>query len=212
MDVEYSVMNVPTDENQMSTETIPNPNLENQPENLQFKSEIEEERAILQDNIRRFLTANNVYNMMPSNSEVIAVDELASLYDLVYIFSSNDAHSILIWSTDKKIIHGVFVTSDLSNFLIGFNDELVQNFIDQAPLSVKVSNLANSDFVSMESENLPNSTGGGTINEDSLLSEETTSKSKKKEMQVRYKNLLKQITIKDLIVHYKNYKNLVSQN
>ena len=118
----------------------------------------------------------------------------------------------ILKNLDKKIIHGVFVTSDLSNFLIGFNDELVQNFIDQAPLSVKVSNLANSDFVSMESENLPNSTGGGTINEDSLLSEETTSKSKKKEMQVRYKNLLKQITIKDLIVHYKNYKNLVSQN
>jgi hypothetical protein len=42
----------------------------------------------------------------------------------------------------------VFVTSDFSNFLIGFNDDLVQNFIDQAPLCVKVSNQSNLDFAS----------------------------------------------------------------
>jgi hypothetical protein len=101
MDVEFGSMNVPTNENQMSEETLRNQpqNLDAEPPNPEFKSEIEEERAILKDNITRFLTANNVYNMMPSNSEVIAVDELASLYDLVYIFSSNEAHSILIWST-----------------------------------------------------------------------------------------------------------------
>jgi hypothetical protein len=109
MDVEFGSMNVPTNENQMSEETLQNQpqNLEADPPNPEVKSEIEEERAILKDNITRFLTANNVYNMMPSNSEVIAVDELASLYDLVYIFSSNEAHSILIWSTGntKPKIH-----------------------------------------------------------------------------------------------------------
>lgn len=101
MDVEFDSMNAPTNENQMSEETLLNQpqNLDPEPRDPEVKSEIEEERAILKDNITRFLTANNVYNMMPSNSEVIAVDELASLYDLVYIFSSNEAHSILIWST-----------------------------------------------------------------------------------------------------------------
>jgi hypothetical protein len=101
MDVEFDSMNAPTNENHMSEETLLNQpqNLDPEPRDPEVKSEIEEERAILKDNITRFLTANNVYNMMPSNSEVIAVDELASLYDLVYIFSSNEAHSILIWST-----------------------------------------------------------------------------------------------------------------
>jgi hypothetical protein len=109
MDVEFGSMNLPTNENQMSEETLQNQpqNLDAEPPYPEVKSEIEEERAILKDNITRFLTANNVYNMMPSNSEVIAVDELASLYDLVYIFSSNEAQSILIWSTGtiKPKIH-----------------------------------------------------------------------------------------------------------
>lgn len=52
---------------------------------IQLNPEIEQERQLLQENIKKFLTINNVYNMMPSNSEVIAIDDLASLHDLLYV-------------------------------------------------------------------------------------------------------------------------------
>ena len=104
--------------------------------------------------------------MMPSNSEVIAVDDLASLNDLVYVFTSNDTNSVLCWSTDKKIIDAVFVTSDLSNFLISFNDEIVQNFINQSPLSIQEQMQLNSkgpnpDDSGNSSMLMENMSGGG---------------------------------------------------
>ena len=119
---------------------------------VQLNPEIEQERQALKENIKKFLTINNVYNMMPSNSEVIAIDDLASLHDLLYVLTSNQTNSVLCWSSDKKIIDGIFVSSDFSNFLINFNDDIIKNFIKQSPNCIQNQQKNEVDINTNESE------------------------------------------------------------
>ena len=86
--------------------------------NIINKNEVDEERKILVENIKKFLQENNVYNMMPPNSEVIAVDESVALNDLIHIYSTNDTNRVLCWSSEKKVVDSILITTDLLNFLI----------------------------------------------------------------------------------------------
>lgn len=84
-------------------------------------------RENLKRAIRGFLEENTLYNLMPTNAEVCARDQVPiididlSVLDIINIMRQEDKSYCLCWNSERQRIEGIHLMIDFMNLLLSLD-------------------------------------------------------------------------------------------